>query len=368
MLGRLLGGVATSLLFSVFDAWLIRSHSDAKLKSYLGRSFRWAAYGNSVIAIVAGLMANQAAGSVTMKKIQGSFHIGGFLTPFDLALTALAVCAGYCYFTWEENYGEQPSSHHDGEASDDPRSSNNRFADGLRQAFWMTIRNQEVLLCGLITSLFEGSMYIFVFMWTPALTSHSSQELPFGLIFSTFMVCCMAGSSVFSIFMDRGVPGEVMAVGVFATASAAMALIASSSNSTIKFLGMNLFEITVGLYFPIMGTLKGIIVPESKRAAIYNLYRVPLNFIVLFSLLTDLTPTASFWLNAIMLAAACGLQTVLLSVRRRDSPTPSSSPASSGAATDVALGGGGAGSSTTTERERLLDDDSQRMVDKDTAV
>mmetsp|Transcript_14037 Transcript_14037/g.21647 ORF Transcript_14037/g.21647 Transcript_14037/m.21647 type:complete len:170 (-) Transcript_14037:2-511(-) len=27
MLGRLLGGIATSLLFSVFEAWLIRSHS-----------------------------------------------------------------------------------------------------------------------------------------------------------------------------------------------------------------------------------------------------------------------------------------------------------------------------------------------------
>ena len=29
MIGRLLGGVATSLLFSVFEAWLIGAHSSA---------------------------------------------------------------------------------------------------------------------------------------------------------------------------------------------------------------------------------------------------------------------------------------------------------------------------------------------------
>lgn len=39
MIGRLLGGVATSLLFSVFEAWLIRAHADANIKhvSHLAR-------------------------------------------------------------------------------------------------------------------------------------------------------------------------------------------------------------------------------------------------------------------------------------------------------------------------------------------
>ena len=60
-----------------------------------------------------------------------------------------------------------------------------------------------------------------------------------------------------------------------------------------------------------MGTMKGGIVPEDKRAAIYNLYRIPLNFIVLFSLEANLTPTISFALTASMLAVATGLQLVL---------------------------------------------------------
>lgn len=153
--------------------------------------------------------------------------------------------------------------------------------------------------------------------WTPALTSEAdTAELPFGLIFSTFMVCCMAGSSMYSIHCEK-MKSEQLGVYVFSVAAIAMALVALSSSISLKFIAMNLFEITVGMYFPIMGTLKGSIVPESKRAAIYNLFRIPLNFIVLFSLLTDLTPKQSFTLNALMLGTATVLMVTLMKRREK---------------------------------------------------
>jgi multisubunit Na+/H+ antiporter MnhC subunit len=253
----------------------------------------------------------KAASSFDMVALyEGFIFAGGFLNPFYFSLIALIVCGLLAATTWEENYGGSDSS-----AEDDSRESTSRFYDGLKNAFTTTIRSTDVCLCGIISSLFEGSMYIFVFMWTPALTSKADTvELPFGLIFSTFMVCCMAGSSMFSIQIEK-VKTEQLAVAVFAVASSAMALIALSNSITLKFIAMNIFEMTVGMYFPIMGTMKGNIVPESKRAAIYNLYRIPLNFIVLFSLLTDLTPTQSFSLNALMLATATGLQFWLMKRR-----------------------------------------------------
>lgn len=152
MLGRLLGGVATSLLFSVFEAWLIRSHSDLQLKQYLGKSFSWAAYGNSIIAIVAGLLANKAASLSTMTNVANGFHLGGFLAPFDIALVALLTCGFFALTTWEENYGDA------GDLGDSGRKSN--WHDGLRNAFQTAIRSQDILLCGIISSLFEGSMYV----------------------------------------------------------------------------------------------------------------------------------------------------------------------------------------------------------------
>lgn len=152
MLGRLLGGVATSLLFSVFDAWLIRSHADAQLKQYLGKSFSWAAYGNSIVAIIAGLVANRAASSFKMSPISEGIYAGGYLTPFDIALVSLILCGFFAATTWEENYGETSSSANSG------RTVN--WHDGLKNAFVTTIRSTDILLCGIISSLFEGSMYV----------------------------------------------------------------------------------------------------------------------------------------------------------------------------------------------------------------
>ena len=237
--------------------------------------------------------------------------MGQRLNPFDLAIASLIACAVGARFLWAENYGDKEQS---SEVVRDDQKGDGKWYGGLKDALVTTMRNREILLCGVISSLFEGSMYIFVFMWTPLLKSFLADPkkdiLPFGLIFSTFMVFCMTGSSLFSILVGKH-SVEKLAVAIFAVSAAAMAVVAMEISETASFLGMNLFEICVGMYFPIMGTMKGSIVPESKRAAIYNLYRIPLNFIVVLSLLTDPQPVLAFVLNALMLAVATFLQVVL---------------------------------------------------------
>lgn len=158
-------------------------------------------------------------------------------------------------------------------------------------------------------------------MWTPCMMQTAEDEnLPFGLIFGTFMVCSMAGSSLFSIAMDYH-RLEHIALFVFALASSSMVMLLSSRTVFYKFLAMNLFELTVGMYFPVMGCLKSNIVPEGKRAAIYNLYRIPLNLIVLFGLLTDVSATQAFALNLCMLATATGCQMLLVKCREKNGLT-----------------------------------------------
>eukprot|EP00970_Alexandrium_tamarense_P009880 scaffold1967_cov199-Alexandrium_tamarense.AAC.62 len=314
MIGRLLGGVATSLLFSVFEAWLIGAHANAG--SHLGKSFSMAQYGNSIVAIIAGQIANRAANYAEFKPTSddSGFYTGGYLGPFDVSLVALVACGLLGATLWEENYGKS-------EDDDGEKATKSSASGALKNAFTATIRSPDILSCGIISSLFEGSMYIFVFMWTPALTTLAKEEmgdsfegLPFGIIFSTFMVCCMAGSSIFSIAMEKLKP-EQLAVTVFGVAALAFAMVVFSTNATSTFLAMNLFEVCVGMYFPSMGTMKGMIVPEDKRAAIYNLFRIPLNFIVLFSLLTDLSPKTSFTLCGTMMVIATFLQIKLRSRR-----------------------------------------------------
>lgn len=151
-------------------------------------------------------------------------------------------------------------------------------------------------------------------------SSAEDESLPFGLIFSTFMVCSMAGASLFSIGNDY-YRLEHLALFVLSLASSSMVMLLSSRERTFKYLAMMLFELTVGMYFPVMGCLKSVIVPESKRAAIYNLYRIPLNLIVLFGLLTDVSPQQAFALNLCMLSTATGLQMLLIKCREKNGLT-----------------------------------------------
>lgn len=182
--------------------------------------------------------------------------------------------------------------------------------------------------------------YIFIFLWTPALTtiqrtiqirdnnedaellakedSHGDvDELPFGWIFSSFMVCCMLGTITFSYLTNAGVSASKSLIWILALSAVscfAMAVpftnksISSSGAQTIQYAGMLLYEFCIGAYYPAMGTVKGTIVPEDQRAAIYNVFRLPLNLMVLLYLVGDFNTESSFLANAIMLLVACVLQ------------------------------------------------------------
>eukprot|EP00546_Thalassionema_frauenfeldii_P002182 CAMPEP_0178934284 /NCGR_PEP_ID=MMETSP0786-20121207/23777_1 /TAXON_ID=186022 /ORGANISM="Thalassionema frauenfeldii, Strain CCMP 1798" /LENGTH=293 /DNA_ID=CAMNT_0020612049 /DNA_START=529 /DNA_END=1410 /DNA_ORIENTATION=- len=246
-------------------------------------------------------------------------YIGGYLNPFDIAILALILCGLYCASIREDGIpnakGNKTTISSKEEEHGESEGVRSTWYGGLKNAVITTIRSRDILLCGIVSSLFEGSMYIFVFMWTPALKALSGDTPPpLGLIFSAFMVACMAGSSLFSIFSTR-LQDEVVLIGVLLTATLSMIVIAIGSTDVSLLVGMLLFELCIGMYFPVMGILKGSIVPEDRRAAIYNLYRIPLNFIVLFSLLADVSPTFSFILNAVMLSIATILQGILM-VRR----------------------------------------------------
>ena len=72
----------------------------------------------------------------------------------------------------------------------------------------------------------------------------------------------------------------------------------------IRFMAFLVFEACVGLYFPMMGTLKGDIVPEDMRSTIYNIYRLPLNIIVLMPLLLNFSISITFAVTTSILGSA----------------------------------------------------------------
>merc|ERR550537_1869785 len=72
-----------------------------------------------------------------------------------------------------------------------------------------------------------------------------------------------------------------------------------------------LFEFACGLYFPSVGVLKSQVVPEHVRGTMYNIYRVPLNAVVVGLLMSNISMLRCFMLCASLLMVAlfslCGI-------------------------------------------------------------
>merc|ERR1719510_1121666 len=84
----------------------------------------------------------------------------------------------------------------------------------------------------------------------------------------------------------------------------------------IRFFAFLVFEMAVGLYFPMIGTLEGDIVPEDMRSTIYNIYRFPLNVAVLLPLLLNFSITTTFVVTTSILVNALVCQFLLMSTRQ----------------------------------------------------
>jgi fucose permease len=298
ILGRITGGVATSLLFSVFDAWLASEHNRrfgglGPGAPSLGASFSLAWSANSVVAILSGEVGQWSSDLVPKTQVTGPFHVGGYTMPFDVSILVLTI-AGALMLRWPENYGE---------------SSKKDDQNGLQTALEAVMEKSQLLALGGVCAAFESSMYVFVFNWTPLVQSPDPNDPkpPFGHIFAAFMVMSMLGSRIFAL-VSRFVSIPVVAFGTLVLAASCHAVVLLGGTPEVNFYAFLVFELCVGMYFPSVGTLKGKLVPEECRSAVYNLYRLPLNAIVVCALIFKISTAASFLVTTVLLVVACVLQ------------------------------------------------------------
>jgi hypothetical protein len=272
MLGRFLSGVSTSLLFSVFESWMVCEHFKQGFDgNSLSDTFSLQTLGNGLVAVAAGLVANTAAES------------NGYVAPFIVAMLPLTVVAVTVMLTWNENYGNQKLN----------------LLSSLSKGFDLVSNDSRIAALGMGQSCFEGAMYTFVFMWTPALktpeeataeskgiTLPDSTSKYLGLIFAVFMVCVMVGSSVFKLFSGNRIHLYQMPLVMHAVAFFSMGITAIYlENKRIVYLMFLLFETTVGVFYPSYGMIKSEKIPEEIRSAVMNIFRIPLNAFVVILLL-----------------------------------------------------------------------------------
>lgn len=276
LFGRVLGGVSTNLLFSSFESWMTTQHRHLGFpEELLSLTYSQCSIVNGTTAIFAGIVA---------QVLEDRFgHIGPFQGAVALTVLALVMVLG-----WEENYGEEHAGDHD-------RSSvANQFIEGWKT----TVSDSRVWRIGLIQALSEGAMYTFVFMWVPTLLALDPPGgVPTGCVFSSLMMAITIGGLVYTplqgiitkIVGSKESSAEVCASFVYLLASLSMAIpvlcLATSTTMPLYCQDMILgsflvVEFCVGLFMPVAGTLRSRYVPDAQQGAILNIFRLPLNAIV----------------------------------------------------------------------------------------
>eukprot|EP01060_Flectonema_neradi_P003224 TRINITY_DN1206_c10_g1_i1.p1 TRINITY_DN1206_c10_g1~~TRINITY_DN1206_c10_g1_i1.p1 ORF type:complete len:454 (+),score=48.60 TRINITY_DN1206_c10_g1_i1:44-1405(+) len=252
MLGRILAGIATSLLSTTFESWMVSEHlSRGYAQHLLMNTFAWATQLNGIMAVAAGVAASTVA------------ELYGFAAPFVLAIAPLSIVFLLIALTWGENFGDREAA---------------PFAPAIT-----AIRNDFKLFClGAAQSAFDTGLFLWVFLWTPALNQAASADnnLPYGRIFSSFMACTMIGSLVYELtsqfkqFSSR-IP---YLLHVLPCCCALVPLLSTSYPALLT--SFLLFEVSCGIFFPCYATLRAAHLPEETRAAVSNFFRVPMNLFV----------------------------------------------------------------------------------------
>jgi len=388
LFGSVLEGISTSLLFTVFDSWLVgclrnnatttaTTQTPSSTPLLLPRAFATAEYRNNIVAIGAGSIATLVAGATDFRPLLGRattrlsetadggdvddaalLYTGGVLNPFGVSSFALLLCAVSIHVLWGENNGGGGGDTSGGaEKRDDRRLGKTSasasetsamaaalavtpspygwegYCSSLSEAFATTLDSgPTVWTTGLVCALFESAMFVFVFTWSSVVASRTGdgdeETVPYDLVFATFMLGCMTGTCVFAVLIDEtSTTGQAIGEGVMLAATCTFVGMVVAKSVVSTMLAYFFFEVLVGIYFPLMLTMKAEILPEGHRTTISNIYRLPFNLamIAFLSLQGVLSPYLSLYPELPFAICACMVGTAfffLVKLRKHQEEEP----------------------------------------------
>ena len=255
--------------------------------------------------------------------------VNEFAPAFDVATGALVLCGCLCASLWVNNRTKQHRGdyYEDGGVNDENCYNNDakdnvndeekelsaeirsirtktrkrvRRDGGIIESFKIVATRPELLSLGTMNSLYEAALHAFVFVWTPALEKRKDADqtvsgfVPHGVVFSLFMTCKVLGSMTYAIISrKRNTSVDVDSISrtrkslryVFLAATISFFwTVVFKESYFVALFAFSAFEFGLGVYWPAMAVLRGELVPNSLRATVTSVFRVPLNVLVLMLL------------------------------------------------------------------------------------
>eukprot|EP01063_Lacrimia_lanifica_P002795 TRINITY_DN11504_c0_g1_i1.p1 TRINITY_DN11504_c0_g1~~TRINITY_DN11504_c0_g1_i1.p1 ORF type:complete len:443 (+),score=164.44 TRINITY_DN11504_c0_g1_i1:51-1379(+) len=271
VLGRVMGGLATSLLYTAPEAWLMGECRRLGVSgAYIGAFFGWVYFLDSSVAIMAGWASEQL---VRQSKDLSGTGEEDVTYPFLASSAVVLVATVGIALLWRENYAD---------TAEDASEDGKKKTGGGESALSALLSSPRLLAIGAVQACVEGSMNVFVLNWGRALSGVSDEAIPYGTVFSCFMCCSMAGSTLGGV-LKLSPAAQLALAAVVGIGGLAPTLL--TTDAMHRCIGLCMYEAALGLYFPAIGTLRAAAVPDAHRASIMNYYRVPLNCVVVAGLL-----------------------------------------------------------------------------------
>ncbi|KAK5625894.1 hypothetical protein RRF57_001610 [Xylaria bambusicola] len=266
-LGRIFGGISSSILFSVFDSWMVTNFHKMDLADKacrLSRTYATTAIINSLVAILTGVLGESLVWVTGTKK-----------SPFLVSVALLWFCFQTIWSHWGENFGGSSSSESTPAAT--------------RRSLWSIIRTPSILALAFASTVFDGSINLFVLYWGLAISSlHTlATEVPYSIIYSSFMVVSLGAALAFNILINKRIMtyAQVL-VAALSVASLCFLKLSSVKTETGAFWLFCLLEGCIGLFVPCIGYLKATLIDDDVRATVYSIMRMPFNILAIVSLVT----------------------------------------------------------------------------------
>jgi hypothetical protein len=299
IVSRMVGGITTNLLSSVFETWLDTEYRRRGFdKEKYEIVMRDSVVVSNLAAIGSGYLAHQLAERL------------GPVGPFEGAVTCTAVALVVVAAMWTENYG----------SAEPGVKSVVGYLSGAVETFRS---NSKVLRVGIIQGLTCGSIQIFIFLWSPALRQMANAspknalgldthgEPAYGLIFGAFMAAGVLGG-LFSPFVRSAVTnlltpltakaptpvvlvegeGEIRPMAVEFLAAGCYMLCAAllltpyllstdgEHSFSISLAAFLVYEFIVGIYMPCEGVIRSLYIPSDSRCSLMSLPRIIVNIAV----------------------------------------------------------------------------------------
>ncbi|KAI0533585.1 hypothetical protein GGR58DRAFT_516796 [Xylaria digitata] len=267
ILGRVLGGIALTLLWTAFESWLIAEYNE--------RGF---AQSSLSLSSMFGIM-------TTLKCITAIFA-------GDLSAAILMIR------TWKENWGINSITDEGADGDKAAEALEHLPSDQGTASLW----DLRVWAMSFVTCCFDGTIFLFMFFWPETLQDahdreHSEQNgtIPHGVIFASFMAIMVLGALSFNLMTGdpngsyRGptryalTPTQLLQGALLVGAICFLAA-AFAREEIALFVSFLLLEVCNGIYVPSVAYHRGTIVTDDARARVYSLMNIPLFVFVIIAL------------------------------------------------------------------------------------